>query len=857
LVITGVAEVARVGQRDLGQATETVLGGLLEAAPDAILVCDNNGRVVMVNRQAEQLFGYRRSALLGTSIDSLLPHGAASASARRAARHTLEVIARRRDGSVFPAEITVSEVRTKQGALTMRVVHDVTRHRREESRHRFLTEAGAVLASSLDLQDTLQRVAAIAVPEMATWCVVDLVDADGAPKPVAVAHVDQPKEALVLKLRARYPFDSNARHGLSHVIRTGKPALYSRVRDEWREAAARDADHLALMRELNAQSTMCVPLVARDRVLGAITLVSTDQQRPYDRDDLRLVEELARRAALAIDNARLYGEAQAAREAAERTRAVVEDSNARLQAVQTVTDAALAHLPMDSLLRELMARLRDLLKVDIVAVLLLSEAGQEFAIQAALGLDEELEAGVRVRLNRRLASRLAMDQETLIVDDLASTEVYSPLLRRSGVRSLMGAPLLVEGRVLGVIHVGTLETRAFSSDDAHLLRLVGDRVALAINQSQLYEAEREARTRAERLAAEWHATLGQIADGVVIANPAGRIVFMNEAACELFGGGNERFKKVRDLPIRGTQTGDSGSTTTPLERALHHGETVRAAEVEIVRPDGTRIVAIGSAAPVIGEDGTHLGAVRTLHDVTAQRDLERQRDEFFTSASHDLRTPVATIKASVEVLLANEPPGILPVQHRLLANIDREADRMATLVNDLLELSRLRTAHPRLQLVPIDLRIVATRARDAIAPLVDARHQHLKLDLPTGRIDAFVDAARLERALVNLLANAQKYGHEGGLVRLALDECDREAVFSVVDDGPGIPVADRGRVFDRYYRAETEATRRRQGSGLGLPIARATAEAHGGRLWVEPTPGGGATFKLVVPLGRSSEDPDR
>jgi PAS domain S-box-containing protein len=360
---------------------------------------------------------------------------------------------------------------------------------------------------------------------------------------------------------------------------------------------------------------MCVPLLAQGRVLGAITLVSTDEGRPYDAADVALIEELARRAAIAIENARLYRDAQHARLAAERIRTEVEEANGRLRAIQTVTDAALAHLPMDTLLRELMLRVRDLLAVETVAVLWLSEDEREFSVQAAVGLDNELEAGARVSIDQGLAGRVAAQRDAVIADDLEPGE---PLVGDLGVRSLLGVPLLTEGHLHGVLQVGSVQARRFTPDDAHLLRLVGDRVALAINQSRLYEAERAERQRAERLAAEWQTTLGQIADGVLIADPAWRISFMNSAARELFGLSDSRLRRVQDLPI--VHDGDADFSHTPLGRALERGEVVRNAEVSIQRTDGKRVLAIGSAAPVIAEDGTRLGAVRTFHDVTAQRD---------------------------------------------------------------------------------------------------------------------------------------------------------------------------------------------------------------------------------------------
>ena len=161
----------------------------------------------------------------------------------------------------------------------------------------------------------------------------------------------------------------------------------------------------------------------------------------------------------------------------------------------------------------------------------------------------------------------------------------------------------------------------------------------------------------------------------------------------MFGFGEATARRIADLAI----VGENGEPleATPFGRALLGGETVADAEVRLRRLDGTEIAALGSAAPIVAADGGPLGAVRTLHDVTAQRELERQREEFFANASHDLRTPVATIKASLDVLLRNVAADLNPVLRRMLVNVDREADRMATLVEGLLDLSRLRTGRAR------------------------------------------------------------------------------------------------------------------------------------------------------------------
>jgi PAS domain S-box-containing protein len=180
-----------------------------------------------------------------------------------------------------------------------------------------LAESGAVLSSSLDYQTTVAGVARMAVPGLADWCAVDLLDEGGQIRRLAVAHADPSKVEWAAELERRYPADPEAPRGVPHVLRTGESELYTEIPDELLVAAAQDDEHLRIMREMGFTSAMVVPLPARGRTLGAISFISEESGRRYGPEDLAFAEELARRCALAIDNARLYGDAQAARQSAE------------------------------------------------------------------------------------------------------------------------------------------------------------------------------------------------------------------------------------------------------------------------------------------------------------------------------------------------------------------------------------------------------------------------------------------------------------------------------------------------------------------------------------------------------------
>jgi signal transduction histidine kinase len=235
--------------------------------------------------------------------------------------------------------------------------------------------------------------------------------------------------------------------------------------------------------------------------------------------------------------------------------------------------------------------------------------------------------------------------------------------------------------------------------------------------------------------------------------------------------------------------------------------------------------------------------------VSHDRERLRQEEEFFVDVAHELRLPLTTIRTSVEVLVEALVPELPEPLRRLLLNVDQESQRVGTMLDDLLDLNRIQAGYTHFRPRPYDLRNVASGAVRTIAPLAEQRGQLLRLELPDVPVWSVVDAELLERALLNLLGNAHKYGPAGGKLQVCLRAHRREALFSVTDDGPGIAAADRERIFQRRYRSPTADGRRVQGSGLGLPLCRAAVELHGGHVWAEDAPGqGGSVFRIALPL---------
>lgn len=192
---------------------------------------------------------------------------------------------------------------------------DVTDHKRAEDSLRFLAEASSILSSSLDYDTTLAAVTRLAVPVIADWATVDMVGGDGHLRRVAVAHVDPRKVDLAHELERRYPTDLNASHGIANVLRTGNAEMISEITDELLASSIQDPQLLGIIRSLGLRSTLCVPVKARGRVVGAMTLFCAESGRRYSADDLRLAEDLARRVSTAIENAVLYRTAEEANQA--------------------------------------------------------------------------------------------------------------------------------------------------------------------------------------------------------------------------------------------------------------------------------------------------------------------------------------------------------------------------------------------------------------------------------------------------------------------------------------------------------------------------------------------------------------
>jgi PAS domain S-box-containing protein len=291
---------------------------MLDQAYDAIFAWDLDGTIIFWNHGAELLYGYTPAEAIGRFSSHLLqtgpPEAVAAFRAAMVSDGTWEGELRHacKDGRRLVLESRLTVIEEGDRRIVLEVCRDVTRRREVERNLSILAEAGGVLSSSLDVETTLAAVARLVVPGLADWCSIHVLGQQGAAEQVAVAHVDPAKVAWAHELQKRFPYDPYAPAGVPNVIRTGQPELYPAIPEEMLRASIADPEQLAIAREAGFSAVLIVPLLARGTALGAIPLVAAESGRHFTEDDLALATELAHRAGLAVDNARLFRASQAA-----------------------------------------------------------------------------------------------------------------------------------------------------------------------------------------------------------------------------------------------------------------------------------------------------------------------------------------------------------------------------------------------------------------------------------------------------------------------------------------------------------------------------------------------------------------
>ncbi|HZU14256.1 MAG TPA: PAS domain S-box protein [Chloroflexota bacterium] len=702
---------ARKQTEDALRHSEELFRTMVSAANEGIWFIDHNARTVYANDRMAEMLGYTPESFRQVTVSDCAFPGDESLHQERIRQNLAGDVAqfdtrfRRQDGSELLVLCCTSPVRDASGAIigALGMFTDITERSQAEEERRevlarehqarvdaevaqgrlsLLSEVSALLASSLDEETTLRSLARSVVPSLADWCEIHLVDDDGTVRQITITHPDPTKLELAHEIEQRYPVDAEAPAGVGKVLRTAQAELVPDASDELLATLTSDVELLRLLQQIGVTSWMVVPLAARGHLMGAITLATAESGRHYGPDDLVLGEDLARRAALAIDNARLYREAH-------------------------------------------------------------------------------------------------------------------------------------------------------------------------------------------RIAAESSAILSQMTDGVILCATDGTVTFMNEAAHRLYGSefvGKSLTDYPGDTSVLDTRGEPYLADALPLHRALVLGETTLGAEARLHLGDGREVIVQRSATPVIGEDGTRLGAVLTVRDVTAQRAVDQQKEEFLAAAAHDLKTPVTSLKGLAQLLqrrLNQDGDASVEQLRDGLARMEQNANRMTSLINELLDLSRLQTGEGlELSLHRTDL--VALVSQGVAEYRQGPRSREITFHSAVPKLVGTWDTDRLERVVANLLSNAVKYSGSKTPITVTVSTETGEgaewAILTVQDHGIGIPEDDVAHIFERFRRGHNVG-HHRLGTGIGLSGAKQIVEHHGGRIEVVSKEGVGSTFTVRLPVtpadGAGEREPAR
>jgi PAS domain S-box-containing protein len=482
---------ARAGLVDL----ESVL---LERVDAAVLAVDLQGRVLFANRYAETLYGWSREETIGrlaAEVSGVAVDDALAAEIMEALTKggtwegTFEV--RRKDGSLLSVHAVDSPLFDASGRIAgvVSLAIDATRERAE----RFLADCSAVLGASLDYAVNLASLARLAVPFLGDICFIDALE-DGGIRRVASAHADANKQALIDELGRRYPPDPHGSHAAVEALRSGASYYLTDITDDVLRELTRDDHHYLMASQLGYRSYMCVPLIARGRNLGAVTVISCSDEKRFGPADVETLSQVASRAAVALDNARLFDDQQ-------RARAEAESSAERLLQLQTLATAlsravsveevtkvmgAIAMPQLGTPNRGLWVVNEEAATVDLVAGFDLRGLAHVFA---SIPLDSTLPAAEVVRTRAPVFVATAAERDTRFPDLEA--------MARETV-AFAAVPLVAEERTLGVFALGFGDEHVFSDDECRFLTAVADQCAQALARAFLYDRERRERDRAER-----------------------------------------------------------------------------------------------------------------------------------------------------------------------------------------------------------------------------------------------------------------------------------------------------------------------------------------------------------------------
>jgi two-component system, OmpR family, phosphate regulon sensor histidine kinase PhoR len=489
-----------------------------------------------------------------------------------------------------------------------------------------------------------------------------------------------------------------------------------------------------------------------------------------------------------------------------------------LEALQRIGHKISASLDLDNVLSAVVEAAVELTDAEEGSLLLIEESSGELYMRAAKNFQDEFVRTFRLPTQDSLAGQVLRTGQPVLLDEKKPQKIKTAYL----VHNLLYVPLQVKERVIGVLGVDNRHGgHAFDETHLTLLSALADYAAIAVENARLYAHTEIERSKLETI-------LTDIAEGVIVIDQDRRLILVNRMAREMFALADENVsgRRVQDV-IRHED----------LASLLTRSKATDPFRSEITLEDGRVFYAQLTPIPDVGQ-------TVTLQDITYLKELDRIKSDFVSTVSHDLRSPLTAILGYVELLDRVGP--LNELQHEFISRVQFNVQTITSLINDLLDLGRIEAGFDaRNEIVPIQAMI--KEVIDEMSSSANEKSQQLLVDLSPELPVTLGDPVRLRQMLSNLVGNAIRYTQAGGTIQVRGHAEGDQVILQVVDNGPGIPLADQPYIFDKFYRA-SNIPAEIPGTGLGLAIVKSIVENQQGRIWVDSNPGQGSTFTVVLPV---------
>ena len=682
---------------------------------------------------------------------------------------------------------------------------------RSHSLLELLVKVSREVATALDLRTVLQRVLYACLQyvggERGSIVVMDDM---GKPVDATIVYGRQFHDHTTQQLR-----DTVERGLAGWVVQNREAALVPDTSKD--ERWLRRADDSA--EKSGAKSAICVPLMARERIVGVLTLVHP-VPNTFNEEHLKLMQAISDQASVAVLNARLYTETQ---------------RTARVMSALAEGAAALhSSLEMQDVLRRILNQTMQALQVETVALALIDPASSDLIIKAAAGNNSGSIPGIRIPAGQGLVGRVVADKRGRIIPavNLETGMAESDRLNGLAMRALAVAPIQAHGKVVGVLEAINPISGSFDPDALVVMTGLGNIAGSTLDNSQLFEQLQNAHRHYREL-------FEDSVDPILITDWEGRILEVNRRAAAL---SQYSASELRSMGIDQLHEVNWAKAGLNFE-LLRNGGTC-GYESGLLCNDGAMVPIEVYARRAEFNDSEAIQWI--MRDITARKELDALRDDMTSMIFHDLRSPLGNIVSSLEMM-----SGLLPADETLnsmLGIAKNSTGRIQRLVNSLLDINRLETGQEIVDQNPIDPVALVREAIRDVEPGVAARQQTLTNRATTVLPLVWVDVDMIYRVLINLLENAIKFTPVTGRIDIGAQTApDGMYVnFWVRDNGPGIPPSERERIFEKFTRLR--GRNRPGGLGVGLAFCRLAVNGHGGKIWIESEVDKGTTFWLSLPV---------